>query len=747
MAKKSYSAESIKVLHGLEGIRTRFDMYIGGIETGVMHCVKEAIDNSVDEFINGYATTIQVTIDTKKNTITVHDDGRGMPIDMHPTEKKPTLEVLFTNIHAGGKFDKSSFKVSAGKNGVGVKTLSALCKNLIVESYTTKKFHGSETGIGHIEFSQGKITVPFKKLTNKNNVHGTIITFTPDEEIFKEYSKLNPELIKENLELRTYSNAGLKAVLIVDGKKSVFQHKNGIKDYINDITTNIKSLTEPYFYEFEDNGNSYEVLFKYINTDTEVFHSFVNGLKIGGGTQETGFKQSLTSIITKYVNDNKLLPKDIKELNPDDIRKGLVCIINIRHTNPSFKSQTKDELTNPEVRGLMMKQSNQNLIEWIDKNPKVVKDIANRIIKFAKSRLNTEKYVQKNIIKSSGSGIEYSKKFVDCVTTDPEKKRVYIVEGDSAANNVIYCRDPEYMAVFGLKGKPLNCYGLDIKTILKNPEMNELTLILFETNDFKKFDINNITTHNIIIASDSDTDGLHIRSLMINNLWKICPDIIKRGYVYICLTPKYRAVIDKKNVFFQDDKELSDYRYNMVKNDIKIYSNEIKLKDIIDNMEEFKKDCKEIISKYSINEDFFNELLIGNEEVLEELDYNEKIKRYQGFYEGMWHDFNDSLLSSIDILIENWDIPRSFECKINTATWSHMTVWNLIKFINKNYKLTLFYLKGLGENNASDDEFGLFMNPETERLIQIKCSSKEELEKSLNNFLVKIVQNQEKNLY
>lgn len=506
--KDKYSGESVNVLHGLEAIRARYDMYCGGVEKAVFHIVKEAIDNSVDEFINGYATYVKVEIDTKKNSIKISDNGRGMPIDMHPTEKKPTLEILFTKIHAGGKFDnKTAFKSSSGKNGVGTKCIAALSKSLKVRSYTTTEFHGSLTGVGTLAFDMGRITSPFKKGKNPENKHGTILEFIPDETIFGEFALLNPDEIRDNLEQRTFSNAGLKSILIVDGKKTIFQHKNGIKDFINIITKDLKTLSEPYYYSFKEEENEYEVLFKYANVDTENFYSFVNGIKVSGGTQETGFKMSLTSTINKYIADNKMLPKDIKELNADDIRKGLFCIINIRHVKPSFKSQTKDELTNPEVKGILQKNTNQNLSEWIDKNPKVVKAIANRIIKFAKARINTEKYIQKNIIQSSSTGIEYSKKFVDCATTDPEKKRVYITEGDSAANNVIYCRDPEYMAVFGTKGKPKNIYGVEPRKILDNAEMNEEALILFKTTDPKKWNIENISTHNIIIMSDADVDG------------------------------------------------------------------------------------------------------------------------------------------------------------------------------------------------------------------------------------------------
>lgn len=734
--KSSYSDDSVKVLHGLEGIRERPDMYIGSIPNGVQHLLKEAVDNGIDEFLNGYATKIEVTLDTKTNTVTVSDNGRGMPIGIHPTEKKPTLEILFTKIHAGGKFnDKTAFKVSSGRNGVGIKAISALSKNLSVVSCVTTDFEGSTTGKGKMKFEKGIITEEFKKYKNEKNLHGTTLTFSPDPEIFGEYTNFNSEEIRENLEQRTFSNAGLKIVFTVDGKKEVFYHKDGIHEYLEILTNKFKDISEPFFYNFTDNGNEYEILFKYVNTDTENFFSFVNGIKVGGGTQESGFKMSLTSIMNKFINEKKLLPKDVKEINSDDIRKGLFCVINIRHKNPNFKSQTKDELTNPEILGLVQKMSNQSLSEWIDKYEKTVKFIATRIVKFAKARLNTDKYIQKNIIKASSSGAEYSKKFTDCATTDPARKRVYVAEGDSAANNLIYCRDPEYMAVFGLKGKPKNLYGAETKKIHENDEMNEFELVLFGTNDPKVVsNIENILTYNVIITSDADVDGEHIRCLVINNSWRINPDIVRKGYLYICLTPKYRAVINKKNVFFQDDEELAEYRYNMVKKDIKVKG--YNLKKILEFQSDFLKDCKTIINEYSIHEDVFDTILMQLDsfrDLSEIFELNKKTGRLSGFYENHWHDFNfKEVAEVIENLINCYDIPRCISCSINGEEYEDMSVFTILKYINDNYKLKLSYLKGLGEN--SPEEFKEFMNPETERLIQIKCDSEEELEATLAVF-------------
>lgn len=304
----------------------------------------------------------------------------------------------------------------------------------------------------------------------------------------------------------------------------------------------------------------------------------------------------------------------------------------------------------------------------------------------------------------------------------------------SAANNLIYCRDPEYMAVFGLKGKPLNIYGVENKRILENAEMNELTLIIFGSNNPKDWNIDNIKTKCLIITSDADIDGEHIRSILINNIWRINPDIIKRGYVYICLTPKYRAIIDKKNVFFQDDDELAEYRYKMVKKDIKVTN--VNLKYLLKIQNDFLKDCNMIINKYSIHKDVFDTILMYPDsfnELSEAFTFNEKMERFQGFYDNYWHDFPfKDVEKDVESLIEIYNIPRSFECSIKNKEAEYSSAFTLLNFINDEYKIKLFYLKGLGEN--SPEEFKEFMNPETERLIQVKCDSEEEIENVLSVF-------------
>lgn len=735
--KQVYSNEGVKVLHGLEAIRQKSDMYIGGRGGGTVHLLKEVLDNSSDEFLNGYADKVVIEYFSDKNLFRVTDNGRGMPIDWHKAENKPTLEVLLTNIHASGKFDKSNYSSSAGKNGVGLKAVNALSTFFKVRSYTDKKFYQTETAIGSIEFSRGKVTEEFTKTKNDTGFHGTVVEWIADEKVFKEFAKPDLQMIRDIIDIRTYCCPGLKIIFDVDGKKETYLHKNGLIDYIKE---RVKSpLCEPHKFTFEEEAtegkNIYEIIFQFGNSDEDVITSFVNGIKVSGGTHETGFKTALTNTFNKYIKNNGMLPKELKEISADDIRCGFYCTINIRHTEPEFYGQTKDQLSNPSLQGLFVKQTNSEVAAWLDKNKQAAKNICNRIIKLAKARNNAKKNIEK-IISTGSSTLNFSRKYVDCVTNDPDIKEVFICEGDSAANNLIMCRDPEFQGVFSLRGKPLNIYGKSVAEILKNKEMNELTLILYQTNDFKKFNIDNITTKHIIIASDADIDGLHIRGIMINNLWRIDPEILIRGYVYIFLSPKYRAVINNKNVFFNDDAELCDYRFNQIKKSIKVKN----LKKILSIEDDFMVECNKIINRFNLHVDIFNQILSSLDEDYDwwedmgsEFDYDDKTDRYSGLHDDSWQDF---CVTDVDDAFKELrekfsHVPFNIEATIEDEDYD-LNLYEFFDFIKDNFKLRLYYLKGLGE--CSEDVFQEFMSMENRRLLQVKGNSIEEIEDTLNKF-------------
>ena len=335
MSKKSketlnYSDDSIIVLEGLEGIRKRFDMYVGSKDTASFQLVKEVVDNSVDEALNGYATKITVEYFPVTNRVVIEDDGRGLPTGMHTKMKKPTIEVLFTYLHAGGKFNKHSFKVSGGKNGIGVKATNALSKDLLVESFRDGEHFT-------MKFNQGKVVEQLKKVGSTTK-HGTKISFTPDDEILGEYAKLEPAILKEELDKRAYINAGLIIELKIGKQTTKFVHENGIEDYLRDM--NKDPMSEIIGFEFDDkNHNNYQVVFNYANGTGETIKSFVNGIVTSKGTHETGFKTGLTNAMIDFIKKNNLLPKKLEglEIKGDDVREGLFAILNLKHVAPEFK--------------------------------------------------------------------------------------------------------------------------------------------------------------------------------------------------------------------------------------------------------------------------------------------------------------------------------------------------------------------------------------------------------------------------
>ncbi|ALN97756.1 DNA topoisomerase [Bacillus phage vB_BpuM-BpSp] len=503
VAKKQmeYNEDSIVVLEGLEGIRTRFDMYVGGKDTASFHLVKEVVDNSIDEVLNDFATKINVEYIEKDNKIIIEDDGRGLPVEKHKKLKKPTIEILFTEIHSGGKFDKNSFKVSGGKNGVGVKATNALSESLIVESFY--KGHHYK-----IEFSRGKVVKPLEKLgTTKKS--GTKVTFIPDSTIFGDYAKLDPNILKEELDKRTYINAGLTINFKYGKEKLKFYHENGIKDYLTAL--NDDPLSDIIEFKFDDKDlNNYHVVFNYANKDEEHIKSFVNGIATSKGTHETGFKTGLTTAILEYIRSNNLLNKKNEklEIKGEDIRSGLFTIINLKHTLPEFKSQTKDELSNTDVIGVMKVKTHESTLDWLNKNPESAKKICNRIIAFAIGRKEANAIKDKIIkVNSGSSGLSFMASFYDCDNRDINENEIIVIEGKSASGNVRNARDANIQAVFPLRGKPLNSYNSNHAKILQNKEYKELIKVMFGSTDLKNINYETLRYGKLVILSDADDDG------------------------------------------------------------------------------------------------------------------------------------------------------------------------------------------------------------------------------------------------
>ena len=504
MANNTYTGKNIKHLKGLEAVRHRSDMYVGAIDGALFHMTKEILDNSVDEFINGYATTVTVDIDPEENIIAIEDDGRGLPVDIHPEEKIPTMELLFTSLHSSGKFDNESFKVSAGKNGVGASVVNALSSYMKIASFRD----GYEYSI--VFKDGGKIDKKFSKKKSKKpkGYSGTLIEFQPDPTILEEYAEFDTEEIRENIIERTYSNANLK-VVYNDGKSKITYHNpNGIHDYMDKLVD--KPFSDKYYFSKEIDGNFIEVSLCYDNSSNENIYSFVNGLRTKSGTHETGLKTGLTTVFKKFITDHNLINKSmsIDDISGEDIRSGLTAIINTRLKTPTYRSQTKDDLSNPEITGWMTRIINSEFKPMMEKNEKDFKNISKRIVQFSKSRISASKFKDKIVnVSNNNAGLQFSHKFSDCVSNDPSQTELFIVEGDSAKGSVIEGRIAEFQAVMPLRGKPLNSHDKKTVSLLTNEEYEALIKIIFGTTDIPKISVDDVRYNKIIIMCDSDEDG------------------------------------------------------------------------------------------------------------------------------------------------------------------------------------------------------------------------------------------------
>ena len=422
----NYNASSIGVLEGLEAVKERFDMYCGSRSEGAFHLVKEIIDNAIDEVLNGFADEVNIEFDPVKNEISVKDNGRGVPVDMHPKYKVPAIELIFTKLHSGGKFDKNSFKVSGGKNGVGSAVVNALTEYLIVEVRRDSKVY-------EIEFSKGYVKKKLKEIGKcKKDDTGTKVTFRPDVNIFKEWVTLKEEQLKENLELRAYINKGVNITFTNVQTKEVtpYFYENGISDLID--TMNKKPITKKIELSFSQDDNEFDLVMNWDGSVLgETIRSFVNGIAISKGTNETALRTTLTSAFSDYMNNENLIPKGV-DIKGEDIREGINAIMVIRHKLPEFKGQTKDELSNTDVKDPITKNVYIAMIEYLEdpENKNEVAFLTRRIVEFSKKRKEALNLKQKIVsVLSGGTGLNFMDSFADCTSDNPEECELLICEG------------------------------------------------------------------------------------------------------------------------------------------------------------------------------------------------------------------------------------------------------------------------------------------------------------------------------
>ena len=549
----SYGADSIKVLEGLEAVRKRPGMYIGDTaERGLHHLVTEIVDNSVDEALAGFCTAIDVVI-LGDDRISVEDNGRGIPVDMHPTEKRSALEVVHTVLHAGGKFDRGVYKVSGGLHGVGASVVNALSEEFEVEVRKN----------GKIYFQRYERGGPQSQVEERGatKLKGTKTTFTPDGKIFPEV-KFKYEIVARYLREMAYLNAGLKIKLKDDriGKEEEFHYAGGIREFVESLTQNSEPLHDVIFFKGLREGDDIEVALQWTDAIHETLFSYANNIHtIEGGTHLSGLKSALTRTLNSYGTKNNLFNKNKDmRLEGDDTREGLVAIISIKIPEPQFEGQTKTKLGNSEVEGLVAALVNEKLGEFFEKNPGVAKRIVARTIEAATAREAARK--AKELVRRKGALDSGSLpgKLADCQERDPARSELFIVEGDSAGGSAKQGRDRRVQAILPLKGKILNVERARLDKMLASAELRTLIMALGMGIGTDK-DIAKLRYHTVIIMTDADVDGSHIRTLLLTLFFRQFPEIIENGYLYVAQPPLFRAKKGKTERYLKDEAALEEY--------------------------------------------------------------------------------------------------------------------------------------------------------------------------------------------
>src|SRR5271168_1127261 len=547
-----YGAESIKVLEGLEAVRKRPGMYIGDTaERGLHHLVTEIVDNSVDEALAGQCTEINVVV-LSDDRISVEDNGRGIPVDMHPTEKRSALEVVHTVLHAGGKFEKSAYKVSGGLHGVGASVVNALSEEFEVEVHKN----------GRVYFQRYERGAPKMKVEERGatKTTGTKTTFSPDSKIFPEV-KFKYELVARYLREMAYLNAGLRIKLSDErtGKAEEFHYEGGIKEYVASLTQGSETIHEPIFFKGVREGVDVEVALQWTDAIHEVIFTYANNIHtIEGGTHLSGLKSALTRTINFYATKNNLFKNKEMRLEGDDTREGLAAIVSIKIGEPQFEGQTKTKLGNSEVEGIVSGLVNEKLGEFLEKTPPVAKKIVARALEaYAASEAarKAKELVRRKGALDSGS---LPGKLADCQERDPARSELYIVEGDSAGGSAKQGRDRRTQAILPLRGKILNVERARIDKVLTSAELRTLITALGMGVSTEK-NIDKLRYHTVIIMTDADVDGSHIRTLLLTFFFRQFPEIIENGYLYVAQPPLFRAKKGKTERFLKDETALEDY--------------------------------------------------------------------------------------------------------------------------------------------------------------------------------------------
>ncbi len=550
-----YNADQIQILEGLEAVRKRPGMYIGSTSSmGLHHLVYEIVDNAVDEALAGYCDTIDVQINAD-NSITVIDDGRGIPVDIQKKAGLPAVEVVFTILHAGGKFGGGGYKVSGGLHGVGASVVNALSEWLEVEVY-----HGGK--IYKQRYERGKTMYPLKIVGDcPADKHGTKVSFLPDKEIFEE-TVYDYDTLKIRLRETAFLTKNLKIILRddrEDKKEKVFHYEGGIKEFVSYLNRSNVPLYDTVIYcEGKKDNVLVEVAMQHNDSYTENIYSFVNNINTPeGGTHLTGFRNALTKTFNDYGRKNKLLKDSEPALTGEDIREGLTAIISVKIEEPQFEGQTKQKLGNSEARGAVDSVVSEQLTYFLEQNPSVAKTIIEKSVLAQRARAAARKARDLTRRKTVLDGLSLPGKLADCSSKHPEECEIYIVEGDSAGGSAKDARNKSTQAILPLRGKILNVEKARLDRIYGNAEIKSM-ITAFGTGIHEDFDISKLRYHKIIIMTDADVDGAHISTLLLTFIYRFMPELIKQGYVYLAQPPLYKIEKNKRVWYAYSDEELNN---------------------------------------------------------------------------------------------------------------------------------------------------------------------------------------------
>ncbi|MEL7833215.1 DNA topoisomerase (ATP-hydrolyzing) subunit B [Fodinibius sp. Rm-B-1B1-1] len=569
-----YKAENIQVLEGLEAVRKRPAMYIGDTgQRGLHHLINEVVDNSIDEAMEGHCDQLDVTIN-KDGSITITDNGRGIPVDEHPKIKLPAVEVVLTKLHAGGKFDKNTYKVSGGLHGVGVSCVNALSSHFYAEIHRDGEIYV-------MEFEHGATVQPLK-VKGKTDKTGTTITFTPDPEIFKQTQEFKYDIIADRMRELAFLNPQITINLRDERDEDLgdtFHYEGGVKDFVQYLDEDREPMQpEPILIEGEVDMVPVELAIQYNGSYSQNVHSYVNNINTReGGTHISGFRRALTRSLKKYAKDNNLIKSDVS-VSGSDFREGMTAVLSVKVPEPQFEGQTKTKLGNSEVQSAVEVIVYEQMNEYLERNPKIAKKILEKVILAAEAREAAKKARKLIQRKSAMSGGGLPGKLADCSIKDPKQSEIYLVEGDSAGGSAKMGRNRSFQAILPLRGKILNTEKAKINRILENNEIQAMITAFGAGvgHSEEDFNLEELRYHKIILMTDADVDGSHIRTLLLTFFYRYMKPIIENGHVYIAMPPLYKITDSRGNIEYAWDEEtrrklVKEHRKSRYKFDVSRY--------------------------------------------------------------------------------------------------------------------------------------------------------------------------------